>query len=550
MGEQEETFIEEQESEKKPRDILLEKRCSLTHTAGIDRVLDKEAAKVTKVVNGEVHEFQRVKSELKAVDDQVAGLTVPQENGDVQTDQTEKHTLQSNATQYGPEEVSAVAVEDEEQLVEEEEEEVGETVIELTLAPGPMIMELAPAPVEISTQPKSVTKKGGAKNGSIESKEVLTRNKKNGKCKKEEGEVKKQADDNSKEAVVANGHGNDKARKSGGSPTRKVGKENKANVKAAKATQSSKSRIRERTLERDEMLGTKKGESAQKKASVGSNKDPHEVVVVEGGLMRPTKAWLNHLGDQQTQAHPPRSPSPRRRPSRASTQQGSKPPLPGADGEAGLARRSSSARGKTPKPDNGRASSANSTKSTAEASIENGTKKVSQTIRAKSPKKKTNPNPPPVPPKPSTGTEEGVVEETLSAGEAIIKFETESANFAAVNGHETLANGSKEESMKANNVSDVKSKKKSEVIQADNQDKSKEETTVENSAGTTATNRKGKLFSESDSRTVIVIGQFFLHYIFLLCLHQLWKVRVLEGKELANQQQGRKSTDSDRRKRK
>ena len=75
------------------------------------------------------------------------------------------------------------------------------------------------------------------------------------------------------------------------------------------------------------------------------------------------------------------------------------------------------------------------------------------------------------------------MEETLSAGEAIIKFETESANFAAVNGHETLANGSKEESMKANNVSDVKSKKISEVIQADNQDKSKEQTTLENSAG-------------------------------------------------------------------
>merc|ERR1719445_1490396 len=265
-----------------------------------------------------------------------------------------------------------------------------------------MIMELAPAPVEISTQPKPVAKKGGAKKGSKQSKEVLTKNRNNVEGKKEEGEVKKQADDNGQEAVViANGHGKDKARKSGGSPTRKVGKENKADVKAAKATQSSKARIREQTLERDEMLGTKKGESAQKKASIGSNKDPQEVVVVEGGLMRPTKAWLNHLGDQQTQAHPPRSPSPRRRPSRASTQ-GSKPPLPGADGEAGLARRSSSARGKTPKPDNGRASSANSTKSTAEASIENGTKKVSQTIRAKSPKKKTNPNPP----KPSTGTEE------------------------------------------------------------------------------------------------------------------------------------------------
>ena len=44
--------------------------------------------------------------------------------------------------------------------------------------------------------------------------------------------------------------------------------------------------------------------------------------------------------------------------------------------------------------------------------------------------------------------------------------------------------------MKANNVSDVKSKKKSEVIQADNQDKSKEETTVENSAGDSKTKQK------------------------------------------------------------
>merc|ERR1712223_2339472 len=201
--EQEETFIEEQESEKKPRDILLEKRCSLTHTAGIDRVLDKEAAKVTKVVNGEVHEFQKVKSELKAVDDQVAGLSVSQENGDVETDQTEKHTLQSDVTQNGPEEVSTVAVEDEEQVVEEEEEEVGETVIELTLAPGPMIMDLTPAPVKISSQPKSVAKKGAANRGSKQSKEVLTKNKKNVKGKKEEGEVKKQADDNGQEPVVA-----------------------------------------------------------------------------------------------------------------------------------------------------------------------------------------------------------------------------------------------------------------------------------------------------------------------------------------------------------
>ena len=152
--EQDETFIEEQELEKKPRDILLEKRCSLTHTAGIDRVLDKEAAKVTKVVNGEVHEFQKVKSELKAVDDQVAGLTVSQENGDVQTDQTEKHTLQSNATQYGPEEVSAVAVEDEEQVVEEEEEE-GEKLVSIKLLEPETTLDESPSrPTTTKTPPR------------------------------------------------------------------------------------------------------------------------------------------------------------------------------------------------------------------------------------------------------------------------------------------------------------------------------------------------------------------------------------------------------------
>merc|ERR1712210_188126 len=55
-----------EEQEKSSREILLEKRCSLTHTPDIARVLDKEAAKV----HGEVHEFQKVKSELKAVEEQ------------------------------------------------------------------------------------------------------------------------------------------------------------------------------------------------------------------------------------------------------------------------------------------------------------------------------------------------------------------------------------------------------------------------------------------------------------------------------------------------
>merc|ERR1712212_1161635 len=118
-------MMEEQESEKSSREILLEKRCSLTHTPDIGRVLDKEAAKANAK---EVHEFQKVKSELKAVDEQqqVAELKISQTHEGVseETGRSENHFLQSNF-----EEVSTDTP--------EEEEEVAETIIELTLAPSP-----------------------------------------------------------------------------------------------------------------------------------------------------------------------------------------------------------------------------------------------------------------------------------------------------------------------------------------------------------------------------------------------------------------------------
>ena len=64
-----------EEQEKNPREILLEKRCSLTHTPDIGRVLDREAGKAS----GEVHEFQKVKNELKALEEpQVAELKISQ----------------------------------------------------------------------------------------------------------------------------------------------------------------------------------------------------------------------------------------------------------------------------------------------------------------------------------------------------------------------------------------------------------------------------------------------------------------------------------------
>merc|ERR1712198_75362 len=136
MEEKIETGREEEgdlEEEKSSREILLEKRCSLTHTPDIGRVLDKEAAKAS----GEVHEFQKVKSELKAVEEpQVAELKISQTHEGVsrETGQSENHFLQSNVTKSDFEEVATDTPE------EEEEEEVAETILELTLAPSPMIL--------------------------------------------------------------------------------------------------------------------------------------------------------------------------------------------------------------------------------------------------------------------------------------------------------------------------------------------------------------------------------------------------------------------------
>merc|ERR1711971_632070 len=394
------------------------------------------------------------------------------------------------------------------------EEEVAGTIIELTLAPSPMIMDLTPAPVELVKDSKvtekkkggkSVGEKRGGKSASKQTKEVLAKNEKNAsggknkKGKKEDtekkktnGEVKGKAPDIIKEAVATNGQ------TKAGSPTRKVvgGKENQGDAKQA----SSKTRIRERTLERDDMLGTKKGEvAAQKKVSVGSTKDPVEAVVEGGGLMRPTKAWLNHLGDQQQQGNPapPRSPSPRRRPSRSSAQSSSKPPPGTSEAESGP-RRSSSLRSKTPKPDGRRASSATGSKNA-------GGEAAGRAIRENSPRKKKSKSPPPVPPKPSGGSEEGVVEETISAGEAIIKFEAESATFAAVSGQETAANCKEEKGEGTSTMSkesDIESRKKPDA----SQEKGIE--TTENATGTVAVNgktsRSSRTSQGSKSRSVSV----------------------------------------------
>merc|ERR1711990_746496 len=145
--------------EKISREILLEKRCSLTHTPDIGRVLDKEAAKAS----GEVHEFQKVKSELMAVEEpQVAELKISQTHEGVsgETGRSENHFLPSDITESDFEGVTKDAAEEEEEE-EVKVEEVAETTIELTLAPSPMIMDLTPAPVEFVKDIEPTEKIGG-----------------------------------------------------------------------------------------------------------------------------------------------------------------------------------------------------------------------------------------------------------------------------------------------------------------------------------------------------------------------------------------------------
>merc|ERR1719239_85857 len=102
-------------------------------------------------------------------------------------------------------------------------------------------------------------------------------------------------------------------------------------------------------------------------------------------------------------------------------------------------------------------------------------------------------SPPPVPPKPSGGSEEEVVEETISAGEAIIKFETESATFAAVSGQETAVNGKEskgEGKSKTSKDNDIISRMKTDMSQGDNQERGVEDATPQNVTGTAAVNGK------------------------------------------------------------
>ena len=69
------------------------------------------------------------------------------------------------------------------------------------------------------------------------------------------------------------------------------------------------------------------------------------------------------------------------------------------------------------------------------------------------------------------------MEETISAGEAIIKFETESAAFAAVGGHDNAANG------KESKESEIKSRKKTDESQVEKQETGIEVATTETGAG-------------------------------------------------------------------
>merc|ERR1712130_606220 len=105
-----------------------------------------------------------------------------------ETGRSENHFLQSNVTKSDFEEVTTDAP--------EEEEEVAETILELTLAPSPMIMELTPAPVEMVKDSKVREKEKGGAAAGIASKAKNEKNAsrgKNKKGKKEDTDKKKTA---------------------------------------------------------------------------------------------------------------------------------------------------------------------------------------------------------------------------------------------------------------------------------------------------------------------------------------------------------------------
>lgn len=504
------------DAEKSSREILLEKRSSLSHTPDIVRVFEKEAAKTSE----EIHEFQKVKGDLKAVDveEQVQELKISQTCEVVQnkTGQSQTHFKHSDMMITDLQEVTkALQLVEETREIMEVEKEAETSVKESTESEN--IMSLCPAPVEVTDLMTNNIHKSGKRSKTTTKLEKTAS--KNEKVSKKASGVEKAASNTKKNSIAGTDTDKKKTQTAKTGVSKKssilsngdVGKASAPDVikevlattnnndqKESKAVQngraksprsardgvenrrpSSKSRHREKTLEKEDMLGIKKEEEviiAKKNSFVSSREQDASVKRMlagessEGGLMRPTKSWLHHMAEGG-QGEVPRSPSPRRRMARASTVVKPPPtePLP----VKAAAKRSASLRAGTPQAPVKREASARRRAGSEEDQSNPGVEKSAPIVkevkkhakREVSAKRKTISQenqskvkverevpkaattkterkkqvPPPVAPKPATepGVAEGVVEESLSAGEAILKFESESAAFAAVSTHET-----------------------------------------------------------------------------------------------------------------
>merc|ERR1711892_862849 len=117
------------------RDILIQKRVSLTHTPDIVRVFDKDFQQASR----DMHEFQKVKNELKRVEEQAASMR--------KISQASDHSKTQNIVSGSFESTTSC-------LVQEEEAEALHKVKSRSISQN-MIVDLIPGPV-VNIQRKSV----------------------------------------------------------------------------------------------------------------------------------------------------------------------------------------------------------------------------------------------------------------------------------------------------------------------------------------------------------------------------------------------------------
>eukprot|EP00090_Calanus_glacialis_P007295 TRINITY_DN15736_c0_g1_i1.p1 TRINITY_DN15736_c0_g1~~TRINITY_DN15736_c0_g1_i1.p1 ORF type:complete len:1469 (-),score=349.82 TRINITY_DN15736_c0_g1_i1:440-4540(-) len=166
------------------RDILIQKRVSLTHTPDIVRVFDKDFQQTSR----DMHEFQKVKNELKRVEEQAASMRKISQVSDYSTTQnTASESFESTASCLVQEE-EAEALRALDSVVTEAANKVRSRAMSKD-----MIVDLIPGPV-VNIQRKSVKEedKKVSKQVSKSSTSAMQTKKKNSDEKKAENKMVEQ----------------------------------------------------------------------------------------------------------------------------------------------------------------------------------------------------------------------------------------------------------------------------------------------------------------------------------------------------------------------